>query len=335
MATTQLAARDLHERAMPPLRSISSRMIGILSSSSAPLRSEEEETASSSASLLSEEEETASSITTSRGSSTATASEICKRALRVSAHQEEEQHQSRRSSQRHRRSSRSSILSTRSSKGEGRRRSSLFSVGSNILSDLSSVADDVMSSLALEAADTTATLECDQPSPTRPPATTTTTTTTSSSTKILNDRNDDEKEVGNDPTATSSRPKSRHASFHYRRSSCSSMRSIDSEKDEILHRHQVFLQTTRRRHSSLYMYDIDDDHENVDAGGNDMANEEVSHASDVEDIVIHRPRTSLASNDTQESVRDLDFFQDDQFVVVDGLVTLSSIPSNCVVSRAG
>ena len=289
--TTQPTPCNVRGRAMPPpLRSISSRMLGIISSSSAALRSEEEETTSDK--------------NTTHVSGTATASEICNRALHVSAQQEERQHQSRRSS--HRRAS--SFLSTRSSQGEERRRSSLYSVGSNILSDLSSVADEMMSSLALEAADTTS--EVDQPT-----------------------SHDDQS-----PLPTTSSPKRHRASFHYpgvrsqltsnRRSSCSSMLSIDSEQSEIHHRHQVYLQTTRRHHSSLY--DIDDEHEdNVgDGDDDDMLDEEVGNASDVENMAIHRPGTSLAGNDAQESVRDLTFFEDGQFEVVDGLVTLSSSPIN-------
>lgn len=102
-----------------------------------------------------------------------------------------------------------------------------------------------------------------------------------------------------------------------------------------IHPHQVYLQTTRRRRSSLN--DIDDEHEVNDGEGDDddMLDEEVGHVSAVEDITIHRPGTSLAGNDAQESVRDLTFFEDDQFEVVDGLVTLSSSPINSVASRAG
>ena len=292
--TTQPTPCNVRGRAMPPpLRSISSRMLGIISSSSAALRSEEEETTSDK--------------NTTRASGTATASEICNRALHVSAQQEEQQHQSRRSS--HRRAS--SFLSTRSSQGEERRRSSLYSVGSNILSDLSSVADEMMSSLALEAADTTS--EVDQPTPTRPSR------RRSSHRALLNAPNDTGKHDGQSPIPTTSRPKRHRASFHYpgvssrptsnRHSSCSSMLSIDSEQSEIHHSHQVYLQTTRRRRSSLY--DIDDEHEdNVgDGDDDDMLDEEVGNASDVENMAIHRPGTSLAGNDAQESVRDLTFFR--------------------------
>ena len=309
-----------------PLRSISSRMLGIISSSSTALRSEEEE---SNKILLS--------------SGTANASEICRQALHASVQQEEQHHQrptshaaAAPSSQRHRRAS--SFLSTRSSQGEERRRSSLYSVGSNILSDLSSVADEMMSSLALEAADTAC--EVDQPTPTRP--STCRPTRRSSHRAPLNGRpgrNNPEIEDGNSPTAANSRPKGRRASYHYpgvssrnaasnRRSSCSSMLSTDSERSDMAYRHQIFLQTTRRRHSSLY--NIDDEHESDDAKGENLFNEEVSHAS-VEDIAIHRPGTSLGD----EPVTDLNFFEDDQFAVVDGLVTLSSSPINSVASRAG
>lgn len=309
-------------RAMPPpLRSISSRMLGIIASSSAALRSEEEATNGSQ---------------NPSSSGTATASEICDNALRVSVHQDEEHHQIKTTAprlQRHRRAS--SIFLTRSSQGEERRRSSLYSVGSTILSDLSSVADEMMSSLALETADTSCDL--DQRTPTRQ-------STSPRDHTLLNarPRNDTQKEHGESPTATTPRSKSRRSGYHYpgiatstasnRRSSCSSMLSTDSERSEVNYRHQVFLQTTRRRHSSLY--DIDDDHASDDADGEEV-NEEISHASDVEDIAIHRPGTSLAGNDAQESVRDLNFFEEGQFAVVDGLVTLSSSPINSVALRAG